>query len=213
MTKTLILMCAGLLACAAQPGPASDDNYDPDSKADSGHSVPSVRFYDSTTAKAQPIGGIAAKTFEITADMQTKSINVLDGDSSYGCSWAGAVKVAPADLAPILADEAKRKTFFNAVVYTSPTPAPEENSTVTLSQVARGKMFADVVGNESQEEWAADSQARFKAALRISIKAMLQSYDARVWHVSISPDWTDDAWLSIDAKTGVIEFITRGGDC
>ncbi|MDB4954909.1 MAG: hypothetical protein JWO36_2478 [Myxococcales bacterium] len=213
MTRTLILMCAGLFACATQQGPAADDNYDPDSKADSGHSVASVRFYDPAAGKAQPVGGIAAKTFEVTADMKTKSIDVLDGDSSFGCTWAGAVEVAPADLAPILADEAKRKTFFNAVVYTSPTPAPDENSTVTLSRIARGKVFADVVGNESQEEWAADSQTRFKASLRILIKSMLQSYDARVWHVSISPDWTDDAWLSIDPKTGVIEFIVRGGDC
>jgi hypothetical protein len=65
----------------------------------------------------------------------------------------------------------------------------------------------------SLKDWPQTDRDAFKAVLRIVVRAMLVSPTARVSHLTISPDWTDDGWMAVDTSTGVITYIARGGDC
>jgi hypothetical protein len=203
-----------LSACGATD-PSTEDTFDPDSKADSQVSTPLIPFYDPGTGKPATIGGLAVKTFAPTTDMN-KWVSSLSIDGVGGCVWAAALEASPTELAPILADKTKRTAFFLAMVNSDATLETPLVTDITVSSLARSKLFADVYAYHadlSLVDWPAASRTSYKAALRIVVRAMLSVSKARASSVTITPDWTDQAWMSVDAEKGVIKYLVEYGDC
>jgi len=77
-------------------------------------------------------------------------------------------------------------------------------------------LFRNVYDHDAKSttlaDWSAGDRKSFEAALQIVVRSMLRAPTARAWHVEISQDWNDDAWVTIDPVSGEVDMIVHGGD-
>jgi len=211
-----LLALSPLLFAFATMGCSASSSSNDDVVADEGDELSKapIAFANTSRAKTATIGGFSCETYELTAAMKTK-VDALDGSASYGGYYASAAKFDPADLQQVIGDDAKLSELIAAFASDDATALTSTDG-LTIDSLSRGQVFGNVVDHDGEsltlQDWDAATRAAFKSALRVVVRSMLASPNARAWHVEISQDWTDDAWVSIDPSTGVIEMIVHGGD-
>jgi hypothetical protein len=214
--RSLVVAVVPLLLTFAVTGCSASSSTNDDAVADEADDLSKapIAFANTSRAKNATIGGLACETYALTAAMKTK-VETLDGSASYGGYYAWAAKFDPADLAPVIADDAKLSELVAAMTSDDAT-ALTSTEGLTIDSLTRGQVFGHVVDHDGEsttlEDWDAATRATFKSALRVVVRSMLSSPSARAWHVEISQDWTDDAWVSIDPSTGEVKMIVHGGD-
>jgi hypothetical protein len=206
-------LCGG--CSGAMQSTDDDPSFDPDSKADSASATPPVPFLDTTHPGANfKVGTFDARLVKASAALQP-TIDDLDQNASYGCMWAEGARLAPADLAAVLAD--KTLIYQLAITLESNGHVREVDDTMSVDTVPRSKLYTGIYhlysDGSTLEDWPADKRTTFKAALRTTVRSMLSTPTAKAWHFVWSPDYTDDSWFSADPTTGEVKLVTQGGDC
>lgn len=160
------------------------------------------------------VGTYAAKLVDTSKALQSQSLDVLDSDAAYGCFWGAGARLAPADLQAILADD---KLLMSLGVMIESSATTDVDNDTTVEPVARRDLFSGIyhtyADGSTTEDWSTETRTEFKTKLRTTVRSMLSTPGAKVWHVTYSPDWTDDVWMSADPSTGEVKVVVQGGDC
>ncbi len=202
-----------LVACGTQAPTPLEDSYDPDAKAD-GSTAP-LPFYTTVGARPLTVQGKSATAYRISKSLQAQGLDVLEEHAYGGCISGGAVRMSPSDLQDILASQESLERLAYAAIWAQEI-TDETGDEFTSEAVARRDRFSSVLARDIDApltEWSQEDRDAFKPALRITVRSMLSSSSAKVWHVSWSPDWTDEMWISADPGTGIVKALLHGGDC
>jgi hypothetical protein len=143
-------------------------------------------------------------------------INALSG--SYGCFWGAAAGVDPKDLAGVLPNSSQLGLMMSAAVYGEDTHVAQGANGISIKELDRGGVIADMVSQEltpdlTLADWPQKDRDAFKIDARTAVRALLSRPHARIWHWTQEQDWTDDAWISVDADSGEVRVVAQGGDC
>jgi hypothetical protein len=208
LTLTLSITLAGsLVACGGNP-PGPSEGEEGASSMEAAAAAPP--FFDKRSGKSATFAGLHGEEYQIDKQLQTQ-VDVLDSNAGYGCFYAMAGSVAPADLARAMGDQ-KQLTALLAAVESG---GADTASDLPLVTVARGALFSDVLqeqafGSTTEER---KRRANFIPSLRTVVRSMISTPGAQVFHLTIDGDATDEAFIAADPTTGEIKVLVQGGDC
>ncbi len=204
----ITVVLGSVSACADRT--TGDEGFDPDGKSDSG-SAP-LEFFQETGATKVEIAGRAAAVFPLSDSIE-EQLAILGENAAYGCYSGAAARLAPADLKYLLASNARRSMLASAVIMgESVSEAPEDT---IIEGIARNQVFSRMYADVAVPglDWDEDEPPVFKATLRIVIRSLLSSSQAKAWQYTETYYSDDSSWVATDVSTGLVKLVTHNGHC